>query len=222
MKIENRITRRILRKFIVFGMKLFFSIRKTLRYQNRFRFETPCVIAFFHGRLLPMLDELRGTHSVVITSGNHVGASIAAVLISWGFEIVYKSRRGERSSLERLSEAIEEGKAVIITPDGSRGPRYVMKAGAIVLAKKTGVPLYLVSPSYRGFRLKFSWDHFLYPYPFAKVTFRYRKMEIAPDLNRMETEQKIKEAEKILQDLSNPLPHVSTAYHPPGESLRPN
>jgi lysophospholipid acyltransferase (LPLAT)-like uncharacterized protein len=206
----------------VLVLRIFFSIRKTLRYQNRFSFETPCVIAFFHDKMLPILDELKGTHSVVITSGNHVGASLSTVLISWGFDIVYKSRRGEKPSLDVLTEAIKEGKAVIITPDGSRGPRHVMKAGAVVLAKKTGVPLYLVSPSYRGFRLKFLWDHFLYPYPFARVTFRSRKIEIAPGLNRMETEQKIKETEKILQDLSNPLPHVSTAYNPPGESLRPN
>jgi lysophospholipid acyltransferase (LPLAT)-like uncharacterized protein len=78
-----------------------------------------------------------------------------------------------------------------------------MKAGAVILAKKTNVQLYLLSSKYKGIRIKFLWDKFLYPLPFATVKFRSVKIEIKSDLNREETNQKINEAENLLKNLTN-------------------
>ena len=78
-----------------------------------------------------------------------------------------------------------------------------MIAGAGILAKNANVPLYLLSPNYKGIRIKLLWDKFLYPLPFAKVTFKSVKIEINLDLNREETNQKINEAEAILKNLTN-------------------
>ena len=78
-----------------------------------------------------------------------------------------------------------------------------MKAGAVILAKKANVPLYLLSPNYKGIRIKLLWDKFLYPLPFATVTFKSVKIEVKSDLNREETNQKINEAENLLKNLTN-------------------
>jgi lysophospholipid acyltransferase (LPLAT)-like uncharacterized protein len=147
---------------------------------------------------------MKNTNSVFLTSKNHVGSSLAKVLSSWGYKIVYGSpgERGKKA-LEELAEEIKKGKIVILTPDGSRGPRHKMKAGAVILAKKTNVPLYLVSPNYNGIRIKPSWDNFLYPLPFSIVMFRYAKMEFNSGLSREEANQKIEEAEKLLKNLTN-------------------
>ena len=58
---------------------------------------------------------------------------------------------------------------VIITPDGPRGPRYQMAAGAIHLAARSEVAMIPVRVHYkRKFQLK-TWDRFQIPWPFTKV-----------------------------------------------------
>ena len=60
--------------------------------------------------------------------------------------------------------------------DGPRGPAGVVKAGVIRLARATGamvVPIYASAD--RAWYLK-SWDRFMLPKPFARVTLRYGDM----------------------------------------------
>ena len=204
MKQETRFSRLLFRKFLSFIIRTLFLVRYTLSYKNQLHVIKPCVIAVFHDEMLPVIDFMKKTNAVCLASKNHAGSSIANVLNSYGYKIVYGSpgRRGKKA-LEELIEEIKRGQIVMITPDGSRGPRHKMKAGAVILAKKTNVPLYLVSPNYNGIRIKFLWDKFLYPLPFSTVTFRYAKMEINSDLNREETNQKTKEAEELLNSMAN-------------------
>ncbi len=61
-----------------------------------------------------------------------------------------------------------------ITPDGSRGPIYEAKTGAIALARITKKPILLLSFEYSGFIRLNSWDRFVVPYPFSKVIVRTR------------------------------------------------
>lgn len=204
MVIETRPSRLIFRIFLYFIIKSLFCIRKTLRYRNKLKIDRPGIIAVFHGEMLPVLDFMQCSDSVFLASYNHLGFALSHVLISWGYKIIYGSQRhGGRQALANLAQEIKNGKNVIITPDGSRGPRHKMKAGAVVLAKRTNVPLYLVSPHYRGIRLRFSWDHFLIPLPFSQVDFRCHQMNIQPDLTREQIAQKIKEAEALLQRIAN-------------------
>jgi lysophospholipid acyltransferase (LPLAT)-like uncharacterized protein len=65
-----------------------------------------------------------------------------------------------------------EGFDVAVSPDGSRGPMYDMKAGAVTVAMKTGAPIILLSLNHTGaWRLK-SWDRFFIPYPFSRIEAR--------------------------------------------------
>ncbi len=201
---ERRISRLLLRLFISFSVRAIFFIRKTLIYKNDIDVVQPCIVAVFHDEIIPIIKPLGQKKFVAMVSRNHVGSAVADVVSPWGFQIVHGSAsKNGKWALEKLRQKIKEGSSVVITPDGSRGPRHKMKAGAIILAQRANVPLYLVSPNYRGIKLKFLWDHFLYPLPFSKVTFRHVKMEISPDLNRKEVEQKIIEAEKLLKNICN-------------------
>jgi lysophospholipid acyltransferase (LPLAT)-like uncharacterized protein len=61
------------------------------------------------------------------------------------------------------------GEDVGLTPDGSRGPRYVLKPGLVLLAQLSGRPILPVGVEYsRCLRLK-SWDGFMIPMPFSRV-----------------------------------------------------
>lgn len=78
------------------------------------------------------------------------------------------SRRGAQAVRE-LVTAAEEGFDLAITPDGPRGPRYVVQEGAIMAAQLTGLPLLPVSYKL-GWKITLrSWDRFQVPLPFSTV-----------------------------------------------------
>jgi lysophospholipid acyltransferase (LPLAT)-like uncharacterized protein len=68
---------------------------------------------------------------------------------------------------------IDDGGGVIITPDGPRGPREVLSAGPIMLAKRAGTRVYFAGLAARPAIALGSWDRFRLPLPFARgvVTF---------------------------------------------------
>ena len=79
-----------------------------------------------------------------------------------------QNRRGSQAVRE-LVKVVKSGNDVGITPDGSRGPMYDAKTGAIALARITKKPILLLSFEYsKCFRFN-SWDKFVVPYPFSKV-----------------------------------------------------
>jgi len=160
-------------------------------------------MAVFHDEFIPLFYYMNNSNSIVLASYNHAGFCGAKVLREWGIDIVYgTSKKRGKKALEQLIEEVKNGKNVILNPDGSRGPRHKMKAGAVVLAKKTNVPLYIVSPKYKGIRIPFTWDRFLFPLPFSSVWFRYKRIDIDPDLSRDEVSKIIIDAEKSLQNLT--------------------
>ncbi len=78
------------------------------------------------------------------------------------------SRRGAQAVRE-LVAAAEEGFDLAITPDGPRGPRYIVQEGAIMTAQLTGLPLLPVSYKL-GWKMTLrSWDQFQVPLPFSTV-----------------------------------------------------
>jgi len=80
-----------------------------------------------------------------------------------------RNRRGFEAT-RQLIRVVKEGNDVGITPDGSRGPKYVAKSGALVVAKSSRSTVALLSFTYSwAFRLK-SWDEFVVPLPFSSIT----------------------------------------------------
>ena len=77
-----------------------------------------------------------------------------------------------------MAQALEAGRNVAFTIDGPRGPRYVAKPGAVILARRTGSP---ISAFHIGVQHAFTfhkaWDHFQIPFPFSKVV-----MFVAPPI----------------------------------------
>jgi lysophospholipid acyltransferase (LPLAT)-like uncharacterized protein len=104
-----------------------------------------------------------------MVSASKDGAFLAAILERFGVQPVRgsSSRRGPQALLE-LTTWAERGYDLAITPDGPRGPRYVVQDGAMALAQITGLPL--VPASYHlhwKIQLK-SWDRFQIPLPFSR------------------------------------------------------
>jgi len=129
------------------------------------------LFAFWHGGLLPIAWGLRGRGVVAMVSEHRDGELIARVLDRWGFGLVRgSSTRGGGKVLLGMIRALAEGRDGAITPDGPRGPAGVPHIGALRAAQRAGVDIVAVSvTASRAWRAR-SWDRFLIPKPFARVT----------------------------------------------------
>jgi lysophospholipid acyltransferase (LPLAT)-like uncharacterized protein len=139
----------------------------------------PLIWVFWHNRLLvvPVLYErfFRHRKSAVLISRSRDGGVLAGIIERFGGEPVRgSSSRGGASALLELQRRVAEGADVYITPDGPRGPRYSVSAGAIWLAQATGAELLPISVECpRTWRLG-RWDGFIIPRPFSKVVVTLR------------------------------------------------
>jgi lysophospholipid acyltransferase (LPLAT)-like uncharacterized protein len=116
-----------------------------------------------------------------MVSASKDGALLSAIFARFGVQPVRgsSSRRGAQALVE-LNSWGERGYDLAITPDGPRGPRYVLADGPIVLAQITGLPL--VTASYHlnwKISLK-TWDRLQIPLPFARCTVQIGKIFQVP------------------------------------------
>ncbi|MET0294841.1 MAG: hypothetical protein ABW042_07460, partial [Phenylobacterium sp.] len=60
------------------------------------------------------------------------------------------------------------GGALVITPDGPRGPGEVIAAGAVQIAKRTGAPVFLMGIAAHPAAQMSTWDQIMWAAPFAR------------------------------------------------------
>lgn len=132
------------------------------------------VFALWHGHLLPLLWHHRGEGVIVLISEHRDGELVARAASLLGFGLIRGSTtRGGGRALISLVRELQAGREVAITPDGPRGPARKFAPGALVAAQRSGAfILPVVVSTDRAWRLR-SWDRFLIPKPFARVTVAY-------------------------------------------------
>ena len=88
------------------------------------------------------------------------------------------------------------------TVDGPKGPKYVAKSGAILLAKKTENPILPFSVEVEKCWTVKSWDKLQIPKPFSRAVFHYAApIYVAKDANEKEIEKKREELQNKLDEL---------------------
>lgn len=150
----------------------------------------PAVIIAWHNRLFVTPEFYRRYYKhrklATIISTSSDGGWLAGLFEHFKIMPVRGSRhrRGAQAFRELLA-ANQAGYDVGLTPDGSRGPMYDMKPGAIAVALKAGAPVVMFSFNFcRAWRLR-SWDKFYLPYPFSRIEV---KMDFVEDLAELGTE----------------------------------
>ena len=130
--------------------------------------------AVWHNRLLMMPLVLKRffphRQGAALISASRDGGWIAALVQRIGFDVVRgsSSRQGAIAMLQ-LSDVLAGGRDVVITPDGPRGPVYVLGPGIVLLAQKSGAAVFPLNLEYSScWRVK-SWDRFILPRPFSKA-----------------------------------------------------
>jgi lysophospholipid acyltransferase (LPLAT)-like uncharacterized protein len=189
----------------------------TLRYEDRVEpggrpgdtIPGPKVYALWHRALLVSAHRFRGMDIAILISRSFDGELIARTVKLLGFRPVRgSSSRGGASGLRQMQAAYAEGHICAITADGPRGPMYVAKPGAALLAKSVGpdgagggaaagagagagtgagtgtwVGCFHAHPE-RRWELR-SWDRFMIPKPFSRVVVTWPRHvpaeEVAPE-----------------------------------------
>ncbi len=163
------------------------------------------VLAFWHGTMLLPWYLFRRKNFTAIVSKSKDGDILTKLLSMWNYNVQRGSSSKEgKKILKKLIENALQNKSIAITPDGPRGPEKEMKAGAVIIAKKSNIPLILVGIAFKKKKILNSWDKFQIPYLFTKACAVYSEpIVINKNLNYEETDKKIKEIEKELNNLQN-------------------
>jgi lysophospholipid acyltransferase (LPLAT)-like uncharacterized protein len=138
------------------------------------RAQRPFIFALWHGQLLPLLWHHRQQGVLVLISEHRDGEMVAQAAESLGYGLIRGSttRGGDRALISLVRE-LNAGHEVAITPDGPRGPAETFAPGALVAAQRSDTFILPVAASAdRAWRLR-SWDRFVIPKPFARVTIAY-------------------------------------------------
>jgi lysophospholipid acyltransferase (LPLAT)-like uncharacterized protein len=137
----------------------------------------PVIYCVWHNRLVLSMIAYHGyarkqnptSGMAAMVSASRDGGFLAAILECFKVQPVRgsSSRRGPQALLE-LTTWAERGYDLAITPDGPRGPCYVVQDGVMSLAQITGLPVIPFS-CHLNWKLRAkSWDRFQIPLPFSR------------------------------------------------------
>ena len=113
------------------------------------------------------------------------------------------SNRGGSRALRSIFRVLQkEGSSIVILPDGSQGPIYEAKPGAIVLAQLSGAPIYLFSFEVDRAWIAKSCDRLIIPKPFANVSVTLSEpIHIPRELSKEQLEAERLKLEQALNEL---------------------
>lgn len=159
---------------------------------ERLRTKKGQILVCWHGRAFVPLYTFRNKGIVSMISPSRDGEIQAHLFrwMGWGSVRGSSGRGGSRAVLGAV-RALEEGASFAVTPDGPKGPKYVIRPGALYLARKSGCPLYPVGiAAYPAFELP-TWDSFLIPYPFARACYYMGEPIYVPENASEEEERRL-------------------------------
>ena len=128
------------------------------------------IYAFWHDRIFLTTYWWRNRRIVVMTSRSFDGEYIARFIRRFGYGAVRgSSTRGGIGATIEMARLMRAGCTTGFAIDGPKGPPYVAKMGAVLLAKKTGHPMVPLTTVVARCWKAPSWDSFQIPKPFTRA-----------------------------------------------------
>ncbi|HEV7860866.1 MAG TPA: lysophospholipid acyltransferase family protein [Pyrinomonadaceae bacterium] len=163
------------------------------------------IYTFWHNRVFLATYFWRRRGIVVMTSQSFDGEYIARFIQRFGYGAARgSSTRGGVGAVVEMVRLMRKGCPTAFTIDGPKGPRYVAKMGAVLLAKKTGHPIlpFNITPA-RFWQSRKSWDLFQVPRPFTRARVRIAQpIFVPPDADEDMLEAKRRELQSALDELN--------------------
>jgi lysophospholipid acyltransferase (LPLAT)-like uncharacterized protein len=141
---------------------------------------TGAIALFWHGRVplcLATAPQWWRKRTRAFVSPSADGEFIAQGLAMSGFPAIRISsaKKGDATKARQAVAAIREavswvsgGGALVVTPDGPRGPNEVIAAGALQIARRSGQPVFLMGIAANpAVQLK-TWDRVMFAAPFGR------------------------------------------------------
>lgn len=147
----------------------------------------------------------------------HQDGSYLADAMAW---MDYTTVRGssKRGGVEALRQLLTDtqGKHIIVTPDGPRGPRRTMKAGIAFIASQTGRRLlpgaFVVK---NGWRVKGSWTDLVIPMPFTTIyLITGQPVSIPENTPRSELGQYVAAAQQAMDQINEEAERLAGRHSP--------
>ena len=161
---------------------IWITIRKKYHYITEIK-DQQHVCVTWHGELLMSPQAYRNIHkkhpASAIISSHFDGALIARTLEFLNIRPLRGStRKGAKQVLLQAFKSINSGEEVLITPDGPKGPRHTMSDGAVGIALKSKLPIFVMNFTAENYWQLSSWDKFVIPKPFTQVDFYMQSLSL--------------------------------------------
>ncbi|MCU1289875.1 MAG: hypothetical protein JWN60_2104 [Acidobacteria bacterium] len=162
----------------VFFYALVYLIGKTIRFEREGwehleaieRGGKIPVLTFWHNRIFLATYYFRHRGIIVMSSQSFDGEYIARFIQRFGFGVVRgSSTRGGIGALVEMIRLMKKGLPMGFSVDGPKGPKYVAKTGACLLAKKTGNPVMPFMIEVKRYWQVKNWDNLQIPFPFSRA-----------------------------------------------------
>jgi lysophospholipid acyltransferase (LPLAT)-like uncharacterized protein len=139
------------------------------------------IALFWHGRIplcLATAPQWWRKRTRAFVSPSADGEFIAKALAMSGFPAIRVSsaKKGDSAKARQAVAAIREavtwvadGGALVVTPDGPRGPNEIIAPGALQIAKRSGQPVFLMGiAAHPALQMRSSWDKVMFALPFGR------------------------------------------------------
>ncbi|PKA25229.1 lysophospholipid acyltransferase family protein [Leptospira meyeri] len=160
-------------------------------YEELFKNKKPFIYSIWHTNVLYSPYLHRGKNVAVLISESKDGDYINQVVHRFGNTSVRgSSSKGGSKALKAVIQHLKKGLPAAFTPDGPRGPAFIVQPGIIAAAQVTQVPIvpfhYECS---RQWILEKAWDKHRVPKPFTTFVVSYGEpISVPRDLNEEEFE----------------------------------
>jgi len=155
---------------LIFGSTIRWEVRGEEHLEAIYDQGRRAIFTFWHSCIFPATWFWRKRGIVVMSSRSRDGEYIARFIQRFGYGAARgSSSRGAGRALAEMVECMENGIDVAFTIDGPRGPVYVAKDGAVILARHAGhgiLPFHIAMKRYLEAP---SWDRLQIPLPFTRA-----------------------------------------------------
>ncbi|MEM7357626.1 MAG: lysophospholipid acyltransferase family protein [Pseudomonadota bacterium] len=195
--------------FIPFLIKLLIDLillTCRVKYHGREAFDSmlankqPFVIGMWHNCSTICAPMLKNADVTVMVSDSRDGEYVARLAKMYGLHTMRgSSSKGAAKAIREGISVLRKNRAIAITPDGPRGPRYKVQSGLLRFAVAGNAPILPVHiEASRQWEMN-SWDRQIFPKPFSTIHVAFGA-PLLVDQQRMldEPEALIQEVEDLL------------------------
>lgn len=161
------------------------------------------IYTFWHDRIVAGTYYFRHRGIVVLSSTSYDSEYTNRCIQRFGYGAIKgSSTRGGTRAMVSMIRMMKAGHPMAFAVDGPKGPRYVVKPGPLLLAKKTGNPIMPFVVECKKFWTIKSWDRLQIPKPFTTANVIIEPpIYISPDASDEEIDTRRTELQETLDEL---------------------